>query len=410
MSQPSSPESQLRWLRACYFFFFSILGVLVPYLGVFFDSRGFDAQEIGILLAILMATRIVAPNLWAIVADRTGMRSELIKVGAFCAALTFISFFFEGGFLYLAISLMVYTFFWNAILAQLEVITLETLGDNANQYGAIRSWGSIGYIVLVIAAGFAIDMLGAQILPYIGMALFIGLLLSSMPLPANRAYIDKTAVRPKLVLDKSIILFLLSAMLLQMSVGPFYGFFVLYLKQVGYSETIAGILVAFGVLAEIFIFLYASKLIGKYGLRSLLILSLLLTSVRWLILGYYPQSLILLSISQVLHAFTFGLTHAVSIQFIHRHFGIHHRSAGQAMYASVSFGVGGALGTWISGIIWGDGSSAVYTWVFAAACAFTSAVVVIFIPNMNGKNQQLANEIEGENHSKMASDNDKELA
>ena len=63
MFQLSSPESQLRWLRACYFFFFSILGVLVPYLGVFFDARGFDAQEIGFLLAILMATRIVAPNL-----------------------------------------------------------------------------------------------------------------------------------------------------------------------------------------------------------------------------------------------------------------------------------------------------------------------------------------------------------
>ncbi len=101
---------------------------MVPYLGVFFDNRGFDAAEIGFLLAILMATRIVAPNVWALVADRTGMRSELIKLGAFAAALTYLSFFYHGGFLYLALSLALYTFFWNAILAQLEVITLETLG------------------------------------------------------------------------------------------------------------------------------------------------------------------------------------------------------------------------------------------------------------------------------------------
>ena len=71
MFQPKSTEQQLRWLCACYFFFFSILGIMVPYLGVFFDSRGFDAQEIGFLLAILMGTRIIAPNLWAIVADKT---------------------------------------------------------------------------------------------------------------------------------------------------------------------------------------------------------------------------------------------------------------------------------------------------------------------------------------------------
>jgi PPP family 3-phenylpropionic acid transporter len=387
MPSSSSPEFQLRWLRACYFFFFAILGVLVPYLGVFFDARGFDAQEIGSLLAILMATRIVAPNLWAMVADRTGMRAGLIKLGAFCAALTFISFFFEGGFWYLAISLTIYTFFWNAILAQLEVITLETLGDNANQYGAIRSWGSVGYIVLVVLAGVSIERLGAEVLPYIGMVLFIGLLICSMPLPSTKAAVLSGSERPKLTLDKPIILFLLSALLLQMSVGPFYGFFVLYLKQVGYSETFAGIMVAFGVLAEIGIFLYASKLIGKYGLRLLLIVSIVLTSVRWLILGYYPDVIIMLVFSQTLHAFTFGLTHAVSIQFIHRHFGIHHRSTGQALYASLSFGVGGALGTWVSGYIWGDGSGAAQVWLFAATCAIASAVAVMFIPDMNGKSQ-----------------------
>ncbi|MGZ9897746.1 MFS transporter [Shewanella gaetbuli] len=388
-----SPEFQLRWLRACYFFFFAILGVLVPYLGVFFDSRGFSAQEIGSLLAILMATRIIAPNIWAVVADRTGMRAGLVKLGALCAAITFISFFFEGSFWYLAISLTIYTFFWNAILAQLEVITLETLGDNANQYGAIRSWGSVGYIVLVILAGWGIDQFGAQVLPFIGMALFIGLLLSSLPLPSTKASVLDSKQRPKLQLDKSIVLFLLSALLLQMSVGPFYGFFVLYLKQVGYSETFAGVMVALGVLAEIGIFLYASKLIGKYGLRLLLIFSVGVTALRWLILGYYPDSIVMLVFSQVLHAFTFGLTHAVSIQFIHRHFGVHHRSTGQALYASLSFGVGGAIGTWISGYIWGDGSGAVYVWVFAAACAVASAVAVILIPNMNGKNQQLAEEV-----------------
>ncbi|WP_351119647.1 MFS transporter, partial [Psychrobacter sp. SMN/5/1215-MNA-CIBAN-0208] len=76
---------------------------------------------------------------------------------------------------------------------------------------------------------------------------------------------------------------MLSAMLLQMSVGPFYGFFVLYLKQVGYSETIAGMLVALGVLAEIIIFFYSSRLIRQYGIRVLLVVSILLTAVRWLL-------------------------------------------------------------------------------------------------------------------------------
>ncbi|MDB2386394.1 MFS transporter [Shewanella sp.] len=384
MFQPKNTEQQLRWLCACYFFFFSILGVMVPYLGVFFDSRGFNAQEIGFLLAILMGTRIIAPNLWAIVADRTGMRSELVKIGAGAAAVSYLSFFYDGSLTYLAISLAVYTFFWNAILAQLEVITLETLGENATRYGAIRSWGSVGYIVLVVGGGFAISHWGAQILPYIGMALFIGMLASALPLPANRAKIQQGVTRQPLVLSKAVIVFLVSAMLLQMSAGPFYGFFVLYLKQAGYTEAIAGVFVALGVVAEIIMFMYAPKLLSHFGVKSLLVTSIGLTAVRWLLLAFFVESAFWLSVSQLLHAFTFGLTHAASIQFIHKHFDMHRRSQGQALYASLSFGVGGALGTWLCGLIWGEGSGATQAWIFAAMCALLSMLVVLLLPNVRG--------------------------
>ncbi|EGM69492.1 MFS transporter [Shewanella sp. HN-41] len=380
MSTPSSTGRQLRWLCACYFFFFSILGTMIPYLGVFFENRGFNPQEIGFLLAILMATRIVAPNVWAKVADRTGMRAELVKMGAFAAALAYLSFFYHGGFVYMALSLALYTFFWNAILAQLEVITLETLGENASRYGQIRSFGSIGYICLVVGAGFAIGQWGTEVLPFIGLALFIGMLFSALPLPANRVVRPAGQERQPLKWTKPIVWFMISAMLLQMSAGPFYGFFVLYLKQAGYSEASAGIFVALGAMAEIVMFMFAPRLLGRYGVNTLLIVSIAITAVRWLLVAFGVESLLLLGLSQVLHAFTFGLTHAASIQFVHRHFDASHRSQGQALYASLSFGVGGALGTWICGYIWGDGSGAVWSWVFAAVCAFTAMLAVLFIP------------------------------
>ncbi|WP_025822136.1 MFS transporter [Shewanella marina] len=386
MPRTLSSEQQLRWLRACYFFFFAILGVMVPYLGVFFDSRGFNAAEIGFLLAILMATRIIAPNLWALVADRTGMRSELIKIGAATAALTYVSFFYEGSFTYLAISLAIYTFFWNAILAQLEVITLETLGEQSTRYGAIRSWGSVGYIVLVVGAGLAISEWGPWVVPYIGMSLFLGMLLCAMPLPANRAAVVDKASRKPLSLNRNMWIFLFSAMLLQMSAGPFYGFFVLYLKQAGYTEAVAGVFVAFGVLAEIIMFMFAPRLLEKFDVVTLLAVSIGLTVLRWLLMAFGVDSPWLIGLSQLLHAFTFGLVHAASIQFVFQQFDISHRSQGQALYASLSFGVGGALGTWICGMIWGDGSGAMWTWIFAAVCALFSLITILLVPHH--RNQQ----------------------
>lgn len=380
MNQSVQVSTQLRWIRACYFFFFAILGVMVPYLGVFFENRGFNPQEIGFLLAILMATRIIAPNVWAMVADKTGMRSQLVKWGAAAASVSYLSFFYDGSFTYLAISLSIYTFFWNAILAQLEVITLETLGENTSRYGSIRSFGSLGYLVFVVSVGFAISLWGTEILPYIGMMLFIGLLISALPLPSDRVVVKHQAEKPKLKIDRAIFWFLISAILLQMSAGPFYGFFVLYLKQSGYSEAIAGIYVAFGVLAEILMFMIAPRLLGRFGVNRLLIISLGFTGVRWLLMAYCVDNFVLLGVSQLLHAFTFGLVHAASIQFVHGYFDISHRSKGQALYASLSFGVGGALGTWLCGMIWGDGSGASLAWVAAAVCAFLAMLAVFFIP------------------------------
>ncbi|MGI2261516.1 MFS transporter [Shewanella sp. GXUN23E] len=371
---------QLFWLSACYFFFYSILGVMVPYLGVFFESRGFNPQEIGILLAIVMGTRIIAPNVWARVADRTGMRVELVKIGAAAAAVTYTSFFFEGSLLYLAASLVVYTFFWNAILAQLEVVTLDTLGNNPQRYGAIRSWGSVGYICLVVGGGFAIEYFGAGIVPYLGMILFLGMLACAMPLRAERQQQAERSESSGKIWTPAIFWFLLSALLLQMSAGPFYGFFVLYLKQAGYSESLAGIMVALGVMAEIGMFMLAPRLLRRYGVMPLMAISILLTAIRWLMMAFGVQHLWIIALSQLLHAFTFGLVHAASIQFVYQHFDKRHQSQGQALYASLGFGLGGAVGIWVCGYIWGDGSGATWTWIFAAGCALLSMLAVCFIP------------------------------
>ncbi|WP_417761615.1 MFS transporter [Shewanella sp.] len=372
----------LRWLSGCYFFYFAILGALIPYLGVFFEHRGFDAAEIGFLMAIFMGTRIVAPNIWAMVADRRGLRAELVKLGSFTAAVGYLSFFYKGGFWYLAASLTFYTFFWNAILAQVEVLTLDTLGKNAHRYGSIRSYGSVGYIIWVVITGWLVNQWGAEMVLWVGLALFIGLFICSAPLPSSKALSSADTAKPKtpLVFNRAIVLFLLSALLLQASVGPFYGFFVLYLKKVGYSETVSGVFVAMGAFAEIFMFMVVPKLLRQFNLKTLMMFSMLMTAIRWCLVATMPEHVGALVVSQILHAFTFGLVHAASIQFVHRNFAKEHASKGQALYASMSFGLGGAIGNWISGHIWGDGSGAASVWLFSAGCALAAMVVVYFIP------------------------------
>ena len=154
-------------------------------------------------------------------------------------------------------------------------------------------------------------------------------------------------------------LFFGANLMLQVSHGPYYSFFVLYLQQLGYSESLAGYQIALGVIAEVLIFLKAGALLTRLGARNLLLVSMALSTLRWLLTPLVADNLWLLSACQLLHAASFGTAHAASMQFLHHWFRGKHRGKGQALYASLSFGIGGALGALASGYLWLDGRGGV---------------------------------------------------
>jgi MFS family permease len=87
------------------------------------------------------------------------------------------------------------------------------------------------------------------------------------------------------------------------------------------------------------------RLLPGVGARRMLILSLLFTALRWLLIGHFPQSLPVLLAAQVLHAASFGTFHAAAIHLVHHYFTGRHQGRGQALYGGVSFGAGGAIGS-----------------------------------------------------------------
>ncbi|MBY6093584.1 MFS transporter [Ferrimonas balearica] len=374
---------QRKALAASYFAFYAILGLMVPYLSLYLDHLGFNSAQIGWMLAILFATRMIAPNIWAALSDRLGTPVRIIRAGALLAAFTYLGLFVAKEFLVLAVVMGIYTFFWNAILAQLEVVTLTTLADRPQDYGGLRSFGSVGYIVLVVGAGWWFGLRGPADLPWVGLVLFLALVGASMALtevaPRVRNEAETDIPFMSQLLQRPVLLFLLAAMLMQGSHGPFYTFYVLYLRGLGLGESTAGILVAVGVLAEIGIFLLAPRLLGRFSVRTLMALCCVMTSLRWVLTDAAGTSVLGHGVAQLLHAFSFGLAHACGIQFVHRNFSTAHQGKAQALYASISFGLGGAIGAYISGQLWHNGAGASLTWTLAAMAAASALVALLLM-------------------------------
>jgi PPP family 3-phenylpropionic acid transporter len=370
-------------LGAGYFSFFAILGLVVPYLGLFLDGRGYNSLQIGQLLALMMAMRIISPNIWAVVADRTGRRIEIMRFAALSAFICFFAAWPDSDAWLMALALAAYSFFWSAILPQLEVLTLRGLGAQRHFYSRLRAWGSVGFIAVVISAGYLIADYGSEIFIYIGSFLLLLLLLALCLVrePAIAQNFAGSKQLPAKWLSKSMLLFMLAMILLQISHGPYYGFFALYMEQLGYSAAAAGLLISLGVIAEIAIFLVSGRWLERWGCQWVLLIALALTVVRWLLLALAAEHLPFLLLAQLLHAASFGMTHAAGIQFIHGYFSEQQQGRGQAIYNSVGFGVGGALGAWLAGSIWQQGQGATSSYLFSAVLALVAAALIMAIPS-----------------------------
>lgn len=212
----------------------------------------------------------------------------------------------------------------------------------------------MSFIVAVVGAGQLFDRLSVTWLPQLLLALLVliaaGTLLIREPAVARRE--PPAGGLRELLGARPVQAFLAASFLLQFSHAPYYGFFSLYLEQHGYTRAATGLIWSLGVIAEIGVFACAHRLLARFGLRAILLASLLLAALRWLMIGFGVESLALLLVAQCLHAGSFGSFHAAGIEFLRRYFGAAQQGQGQAVYAAVSFGAGGALGALLSGLLW----------------------------------------------------------
>ncbi|TCK18783.1 PPP family 3-phenylpropionic acid transporter [Thiogranum longum] len=363
-------------LSGFYFFYFASLGALIPYWGLYLKSQGFNAVEIGELIAIIMATKIIAPNIWGWIADHTGRRMRIIRIASLLAALSFCGVFIAHGYWWLALVMGVFSFFWNAALPQFEATTLSHLGDETHRYSSIRLWGSIGFIVSVAGLGAVLDFTGTGLLPEVLVLLFAAIWFSSLAVPERAAGQQAMGHEPILTVLRrpAVISLLLVCFLIQASHGPYYTFYSLYLTDHGYSESAIGQLWALGVVAEIGVFLRMHHWLPRFGARRLLLAATLLTALRWLLLALFVDQPGIMIFVQTLHAASFGVYHAVAIHLVHRQFVGRHQGRGQALYSSLSFGAGGAIGSLLAGYVW-EGFGAQWMYAGAALTALLAGIV-----------------------------------
>ncbi len=358
-------------LSGFYFLFFVTVGIYMPYWSLYLRSINFNAEQIGILSAIVVGTKIFSTYCWGWVVDHTGQRMRIIQLASLFSALTFVAALFVKDFWALVFIMFLFSIFWSASLPQVEAATLSHLGESSHTYTVIRLWGSVGFIIIVWSLGIVFESLSISYVPLIlliSMVLVWVLTLSIPEIPPEH-HDDPTESLKEILRKPSVIALLLVCFLMLASHGPYYTFYSIYLEDHGYSRSFIGQMWALGVIAEVVLFLFMHRLIAVFGLRKLLMLSLLSAGVRWLLIAFFVDNLVILCFAQLLHAATFGICHAVAIQYIHKYFTGKLQGRGQGLYSSVSFGAGFAIGSLLTGYGW-ESLGATTCFIIASVSAF----------------------------------------
>lgn len=333
-------------LSRFYFIYYFFVGAFVPYWGLYLQSEQFSAADIGILMSLFQLSRIFAPNFWGWLADHTGKRAQWIRLTALLGLCGFIAVFWAHGFFWMFLVMAALSLFTSSTLPLAESLTLAHLATTNGHYSRIRMWGSLGFIVAAVVLGYLIDLAGIASLLWFLLVVQVTLYMLSYTLPEPKVEPhehDHFSIW-QVVRQPNVIALLVGCSMMVTAHGVLYNFYSIYLSEHGYSKATIGLLWSVGVICEIGIFILMPKIMARFSLKTILMTSLVLAVIRFSLIGISVDNIWMIIFAQTLHAATFGSFHAASVDVVTQFFKGRHQAKGQAIYNSVAYGVGGAIG------------------------------------------------------------------
>ena len=364
-------------LSGYYFFYFAFIGAFSPYFGLYLQSLAFSAWDIGLLMSQMQLMRLVGPNLWGWLTDRFGWRLAIVRLAGGIGLAGFTAFFWLDRLAGMLLAMAVLAFFWSAALPLVETLTFDHLREERGRYSRIRLWGSIGFIVAVMATGALIDATSPLSVLWMCWSILLGILLNAMVLTEATPLAHDRAEMPigNILRQGKVKALMAACFAMSAAHGAFYVFYSIHLDAHGYSKTEIGLLWSLGVVAEIVVFMLMASLARRFSLRDILLASFVAAVVRFVLMGWGVKSAMLMIFVQLLHGLTFGAYHASAIAAVNRWFPGKTQGRGQALYSSLSFGAGGLLGALISGRTW-DWLGSGWTFTLSAAFALVGVLLI----------------------------------
>ena len=380
---------------------FFIWGGWFVTLGTFMgQTLGASGSEIGMAFSTQSWGAIIAPFIVGLIADRFFNAERILGVlhliGAALMYMMYVSTDFASFYPYV----LGYMIAYMPTLALVNSVSFGQMTDPSKQFGKVRVWGTIGWILagLVISYVFSWDsasgisegaLRNTFALSAIG-SLILGIFSFTLPATPPKAKGTASASLGEmlgldaltLLKSRSFLVFFLSSVLICIPLAFYYQNANPFLTEIGVENATGKM--TLGQVSEVLFMLALPVFLNRFGIKMTLLLGMAAWVLRYALFAFgdAESGLFLLIIGIALHGICYDFFFVSGQIYTNAKAGDKVKSAAQGLITLATYGVGMLVGFWVAGQITdnyaGDtGHAWQQIWLFPAA--FAAVVLVLFL-------------------------------
>ena len=362
--------SSKNWLSTNYFLQFAVNGVFLPFWILYLTGvKNLTVLEASTIFSMLYLARFLGGIFLNPYLLKRYNISLSLKISVIAGILLALSYGITNNKIILTLITFMFGLVYYTVAPFIESLASLFLKEEGIDYGKARTWGSVSFTLVGIAAGGIIGYVGSVSLYYILIILLVlYVIFMFLPQPklvctltVNKGDNNNTGKLYSWVLkDKNAVLLILVIFLYQLSHTAYNNYNALYLDSMNISaKWMSGLILNISVIAEILFFIFSKKIIGKIKPTQLLIFSGIGAIIRWLMLALF-HNIYVFAVMQTFHAITFAVSHIAFILILNSRFNTEKIIDMQILYTAICYQLSMTVGLYIMGAIWDINSSLVF--------------------------------------------------
>lgn len=362
--------SSKNWLSTNYFLQFAVNGVFLPFWILYLTGvKNLTILEASTIFSMLYLARFLGGIFLNPYLLKRYNISLSLKISVIAGILLALSYGITNNKIILSLITFMFGLVYYTVAPFIESLASLFLKEEGIDYGKARTWGSVSFTLVGIAAGGIIGYVGSVALYYILiilLVLYVVFMFLPQPklvhtLSVNKGDNKNTGRLYSWVLkDKNALLLILVIFLYQLSHTAYNNYNALYLESMNINaKWLSGLILNISVIAEILFFIFSKKIIGKIKPTQLLVFCGIGAIIRWLMLAIF-HNIYVFVVMQTFHAITFAVGHIAFILILNNRFNTEKIIDMQILYTAICYQLSMTIGLYIMGAIWDINSSLVF--------------------------------------------------